>query len=365
MACYKKTLKNGKTSWYTSFTYTDWKGEKQRKKKSGFERRKDAEEYEQKFLEKIKATPEMSFATLVDLYVEDSADHNRISTMNTKLKIIKRYILPDLGKMSLPSITPLVIREWHSSLLKKGLAPSYLATIHSTLSAIFNFGIKFYSLTDNPTHKTGTIGSRSHKIGQIWTPEQFRQFAVAVSQNGYKGRKRGRIIYIVLFHILYWTGCRIGEALALTPADFVQNNGQYTLSIIKDYNRIHRQDITDLPKTPSSIRKVALPEFLVDIIKDWIRLAMLGRQDRLFDGISRTSSERMLTKCAKKAGLPAIRVHDLRHSHASLLIELGCSPLLIAERLGHKNPTVTLNIYSHLFHNKQNELALNLQNCRL
>ena len=82
---------------------------------------------------------------------------------------------------------------------------------------------------------------------------------------------------------------------------------------------------------------------LLAVIED-IRLAMLGKQDRLFDGISATSAGRMLVKCAKNAGLPAIRVHDLRHSHAGLLIELGNSPLLIAERLGHKNPTVTLNI---------------------
>lgn len=72
----------------------------------------------------------------------------------------------------------------------------------------------------------------------------------------------------------------------------------------------------------------------------------------------------MLHKVAKAACLPPIRVHDLRHSHASMLIELGFSPLLIAERLGHEDIQTTLRTYSHLYPNKQNELAAKLQQAR-
>lgn len=121
--------------------------------------------------------------------------------------------------------------------------------------------------------------------------------------------------------------------------------------------RQNRQDLILPPKTPKSRRVVTLPAFLAKMMEEYTAQMPEGRifpvtKHFLFHEMERGSA---------KAGLRRIRVHDLRHSHASFLIEKGFSPLLIAERLGHENIQTTLQIYSHLYPNKQHEVAEMIQ----
>lgn len=167
-------------------------------------------------------------------------------------------------------------------------------------------------------------------------------------------------MHAVAFTLLFYTGIRKGELLALTPADFDLDAG--LLSISKTYQRIRKKDVIQPPKTEKGYRKIALPPFIVEMMKDWLhRLNHPRENQRIFDTITATSLLRALNKGADAAGLPHIRVHDLRHSHASLLIEQGFSPLVIKERLGHENIQTTLDTYSHLYPTKQNEIAERLQ----
>ena len=160
--------------------------------------------------------------------------------------------------------------------------------------------------------------------------------------------------------MLYYTGVRIGELEALTVADVDLDAG--IIHINKTYHLIGGEGIVTTPKTTKANRDIFIPPFLVDILRRHIgRLYAPGGSTRLFLA-SHSSYARQMDAHTKAAGVKRIRLHDLRHSHASLLIELGFSALLVSERLGHESVSTTLNIYSHLFPSKQSEVAEKLEN---
>lgn len=143
--------------------------------------------------------------------------------------------------------------------------------------------------------------------------------------------------------------------LALTLKDF--NFEKNTVDINKSYVRFNGEDLIQTPKTPKSKRVITLPVQTMEIIKKYAgKLYDYRPTDRLFTCTKSYLSHEMIRGC-KLSGVKKIRVHDIRHSHASLLIELGFQPLLVSERLGHENIETTLQTYSHLHPNKQQEVA--------
>ena len=131
----------------------------------------------------------------------------------------------------------------------------------------------------------------------------------------------------------------------------------------KSYQRLKDRDVITPPKTPRSIRTISIPIFLRDELKDYTdKLYGLHKHDRIFP-YTKHFYEHEIKRGIKSSGVKPIRIHDLRHSHASLLIELGFSPVAVADRLGHEKVETTLNTYSHLFPHKRDEVAEKLQNC--
>ena len=146
----------------------------------------------------------------------------------------------------------------------------------------------------------------------------------------------------------------VGELLALTASDF--NFERQTLTINKSLQNIKGNIIITPPKTPKSNRTIKIPQFLVDEMQDYIKsLYGLEPDDRIFP-ISKAYLHHEMNRGAKAAGVKRIRIHDLRHSHVSLLIEMGFSAVAIAERVGHESIDITYR-YAHLFPTKQTEMA--------
>ena len=152
------------------------------------------------------------------------------------------------------------------------------------------------------------------------------------------------------FEMLYWTGIREGELLALRPADF--DFEKQTVSITKSYQRMKGRDVITDPKTPKSNRVVQMPSFLCDYIKT---LYAVQPDDRIFQ-VTKSYLFREMQRGCKDTGVKRIRIHDLRHSHISLLIDQGFSAVAIADRVGHESIDITYN-YAHLFPSKQAEMA--------
>ena len=162
----------------------------------------------------------------------------------------------------------------------------------------------------------------------------------------------------VAFDILFWTGIREGELLALTPEDFLPS---LKLNINKSFVVIDGEHIIKDPKNETSIRSIAIPQFLYDEVMEYTgRLYGLMPTDRLFL-FTKSFLINEIKRVAGRAGMEPIRIHDLRHSHASLLIEMGFNILMISERLGHKNVQTTWNTYAHLYPDKGKQIAFGLQ----
>ncbi len=228
---------------------------------------------------------------------------------------------------------------------------SFLASpCAAQVSAIFNFACKYYRLPENPARICGFMRKKNADCMLFWTVDEFKRFIEAVSD---------KIVSTTVVNLLFWSGMRSGEMLALTLNDF--NFDENTVSINKNYARLDNEDLTLELKTPKSKRKVALPLSICNLVKSYAeKLVDYEPSERLFTVTKHYLKHEMERGC-KKSGVKVIRIHDLRHSHASLLIEMGFSPLLISERLGYEDIKTTLQTYSHLYPNKQGEVAERLQ----
>ena len=243
------------------------------------------------------------------------------------------------------------VMDWHNQMRKlktktgKPLSPTYLKTIHGQLSTIFNHAVKYYDLSINPARKAGALGEEEGKEMLFWTKEEYKRFAEEMMD---------KPLSYYAFQLLYWCGIRSGELLALTPADF--NFKKKTLRINKSYQRLKGEDVISTPKTKNSVRTVIMPQFLCDEMQDCLKLYYsLKPDDRIFPVTKYYLNHEMERGC-KASGVKKIRVHDLRHSHVSLLINMGYTALAIGKRVGHSAEKITYR-YAHLFPSVQQDMA--------
>lgn len=344
----EKDKKTGK--WLIQYRYTDWKGNRKKSTKRGFSTKREAEEWLRNFLMSQQADFNMSFEEFVKLYYEDMTPRLREHTMKTKKHIIELKIIPFFGKKSMNAITPADIRKWQNELLLKNYSQTYLRTINNQLTAIFNYATQYYDLKNNPCKKAGSIGKNKAEEMNFWTKEEFSIFI-----EGIMDKQRSYTAFMVLF----WTGMRIGELLALTPSDV--DFEEKTIHISKSYQRIDGRDIITPPKTQKGNRIITVPDFLLADLKDYMdSIYCLEDNDRLFP-VTKYYMEHEMKRGVKNSGVKHIRIHDIRHSHCAMLMELGITPLEAAERLGHERVETTLNTYAHLYPNKQRKLSDKLE----
>lgn len=344
-----KDKKTGK--WYASFYCTNWKGVREKKMKRGFETKKAALEWEREFLRQSTADLDMRFETFVELYVSDLKQRLRENTFITKENIIYKKILPFFKDKKMNAITAKDVIKWQNELLAyrdkngKPYSKTYLKTIHNQLSAIFNHAIRYYDLKSNPAAKAGHIGEKEAGEMEFWTKEEYQKFADAIMD-------KPKSFYA--FEVLYWCGIRVGELLALTPGDFDFENG--LLRINKSYQRIGKRDVITEPKTKKSIRTIKMPNFLCEEIKEYLNMLYgIKPNDRMFL-VTKSFLHHEMDRGSKASGVKRIKIHGLRHSHISHLIDLGFSAVAIADRVGHESIDITYR-YAHLFPSKQVDMA--------
>ncbi|MCL2438132.1 MAG: site-specific integrase [Coriobacteriia bacterium] len=339
------------TTWLAYFRYTDWTGERKQKMKRGFPTKREALAWERSFLEKKAADLSMSFEDFVAVYTCDMKNRIREHTWMTKENIIRTKLLPYFGKKKMSEIQTKDVIAWQNEMLAsggsggKGYSPTYLKTIHNQLSAILNHAVRHYELKENVAAKVGPIGKKEATEMLFWTKEEYFKFADAMMD---------KPVSYYAFEVLYWCGLRLGEMLALTSSDF--DFPKKTISVTKSYQRLKGEDVITAPKTPKSIRVIQMPQALAEEMQEYLNMLYgIEPDDRIFQ-ISKSYLHHEMNRGSKEAGVKRIRVHDLRHSHVSLLIEMGFSALAIAGRLGHESIDITYR-YAHLFPSTQIEMA--------
>lgn len=349
---------SGNKTWYCRFYYTNWKGEKLTKKKRGFLTKKEALKWEKEFLNQHSESIEMSFREFFELYKRDRKPRIRENTWRTKEAIVNQKILPYIGDLMLNEINNVTIIQWQNELMKikdkngKNYSPTYLRTIHAQLSSILNHACRYYNLKTNVARDVGSMGEKEADEMLFWTQDEYERFIEAI-------KDKPESFYA--FELLYWCGLRMGELLALTKDKF--DFERHTLKIDESLQRIDGKNVITAPKTKKSIRTIVMPEFLTDEIKEYIdSFYKLKPKDLIFN-FSKSYLHHEMDRGSKKSQVKRIRIHDLRHSHVSLLIELGFSATAIADRVGHESIDITYR-YAHLFPSKQKEMALSLTQVR-
>ena len=339
-------------TWYVKLYYTDYTGTRKQKMKRGFKLQREAKEWEHDFMLRQAAQPTMPFKTLSELYLEDKKAHTKLITYETKKNRINTWLLHYFKNKPLDQFSAADIRKWQAQLKEaknandQPLSPGYMQNLVTELSSMFNFAVRYYGLASNPCRIAGnTVGQKTKSLN-FWTKGEFDTFIATFQHNDQ---------YYTAFLILYYCGIRIEELEALTvrDVDFYNN----CIHINKTYHLINGEGLVTPPKTKKATREIVIPVFLSECIKKHIARLYAPEPDTRLFTISHSSYARLLEKHIVAAGVKRIRLHDLRHSHASLLIEMGFSALLVSERMGHENVSTTLDIYSHLFPSRQSEVA--------
>ncbi len=351
-----KDKKTGK--WYASFYFSNWNGVREKKMKRGFQTKKAALEWEREFLRESKADLDMKFETFVGLYVSDLKQRLKENTFITKENIIYKKILPFFKDKKINAITAKDVIKWQNQIMAyrdengKGYSPTYLKIIHNQLSAIFNHAVRYYDLKSNPAAKAGHMGEKEGAEMLFWTKEEYTKFSDEMLD---------KPLSFYSFEVLYWCGIRVGELLALTPEDFDLEKG--LLRINKSYQRIGKRDVITEPKTKKSNRIIKMPKFLCEEIAEYLKtLYGIKSNDRMF-AVTKSYLHHEMTRGAAAAGVKRIKIHGLRHSHISHLIDLGFSAVAIADRVGHESIDITYR-YAHLFPSKQIDMANKLDDER-
>ena len=300
MSCNAKKDPNG--TWRIQYRWMDWAGTKKKSQKRGFKTKKEAEEWYAHFMLQQSSDPTMTLADFWEIYKADMEKRLRKTTMKQKEYVMNDKILPYFGKTPINEITAPMIHKWQGEMMEKGFKPTYLKTIHNQLSAILNYAVNFYDLRSNPCRKAGSMGKSKADERPYWTLEEFQKFSDAImdKQDSW-----------IAFQILFWTGMRIGELLALQVKDIDFEQG--TITVDESLTRLDGEDLITAPKTESSVRVITIHKELQEELKEYIATLYHVRPGtRLFAG--RTKE---MKRGIKMSGVKKITVHCTRHSHAS------------------------------------------------
>ena len=347
MAYREKDTKKWTAQWFE----TNVMGEKKKRRKRGFETKREALEFERSKKLSNERSMDMKLSDFIEIYFSDKQNDLKDRTIKNKRYMMQQHIVPYFGNQMMSEIKASQIIQWQNEIQKKGYSDSYLRMIQNQLTSLFTHAAKIYDLPVNPCKKVKRMGNSDSRSLNFWTLDEYKQF-IQTMEPGTR--------YYLMFEMLFWTGCRIGELLAITKADINFEKNQ--LSINKTYYRTGMQDIITEPKTKQSFRTIEIPEFLKEEIKEFVD-GQYGMPDteRLFPVVQEAVQHKMKRQI-ELAGVKKIRVHDIRHSHVAYLIEKGVEPLLIRDRLGHKDIRITLNTYGHLYPNQQRKIANLLDN---
>lgn len=355
MPVYKDQARN---TWTVKFAYKTWDKTKKWVTKRGFSTKREASSWEMECKTKVARSTDMTMNSYAEVYFMDLKARIKPSTFLNKKTMIEKWILPYLGDKRINEINTQDILRWQNELLSfhqengDKLSKSYLKTIHSQITAMFNHAIKFYGLETNPATKVGNMGTDKEVKNSFWTQEQYKAFSEAIMDEP---------MFYYIFEVLYWCGLREGELLALTLDDI--NFKNKTIDINKTYYVLEGKEYITSPKTIESKRIITIPDFLCEDLKDYTQTIYgLEGNQRIFPA-SKSALYRAMKRGAAKANVPVIRIHDLRHSHVSLLINLGYSATAIAKRVGHSSVYITFH-YAHLFPSIQQQMAQQLNNLK-
>lgn len=326
-----------------------------------YKTKKDAEEGMMKYLELHRKAnsceANYTYDELLNKYFDYKKDEVKESTIYTLQSRFNNYITPFFTGKILQTITKQELYEWISKLKSESIKNSYIHNVTASMFSFLNWVENIYDIS-NQLKKLPRVKKGPLKEMQFFDDVQWKKFQDAVKDD---------IIYDTMFNFLYFMGTRIGETISLSDndIDFKNNVVHINKSLTRKTSKSSYK-ITS-PKNKNSNRDISMPDIIVTKLKNYLswKKEQGIESTFLFGGtkpILDSTYTRKFQYYCKKAELPIIRIHDLRHSNASLLINSGANVILVAKRLGHSNPTETLNRYAKLFRSAEDEIIKRLNN---
>ena len=274
---------------------------------------------------------------------------NRLSSMKIHFKFFY--------KLKVSEITPIQVQKWQNSMTKK-FSNSYIRNIYGLFSMSLDRANKLGMIYNNPAQLVGNVKKVKSDV-DFWTKEEFEKVISTFDTSDYYEQFSFTIVWL-----LFMTGLRFGEAQALQWEDI--NFEQRTLTINKTLFYKNASNFESVePKTRASNRVIALDADTLVFMNEWkVTQEKNGGSDFIlsYNGLptNKHTARHIIKRHAKLAGVHDIKIHALRHSHASLLISMGENHLIIKDRLGHEDIKTTLGTYGHLYPNSNFEVADNL-----
>lgn len=370
MPIYKTSKKkDGKQGYRVRVNYTDSNGVSHQVERTAYGS-SDARFLEMQLINEFKngtAPQGLTIQALYDEYIKNKAHEVRESTLNKTKQILRIHVLPHLSEVRLDKLTKAMLQDWKSTIAEKGLSTITQQNIYGELRSMLNYALQMEYIPKNPLIVLGNFKNiyfemPEEKI-QFYTPAEFKKYIKAARDTAVTLTDWG---YYVFFSIAYYTGMRKGEINALRWSDLDGDILHVRRSVAQ---KIKGKDVVETPpKNRTSFRDIQAPLPLMEILKEHknrqSQTTGFTEDFRICGGISclkDTSIENKNKKFAELAGLHHIRIHDFRHSHASLLANEGINIQEIAKRLGHSNIEMTWNTYSHLYP-RENERAMKILN---
>lgn len=327
--------------------------------------REEAKQLEAQLRADIGESKPVSQTTLGDLcdeYLAAKAQEVRTSSLEKSERCLRIYVRPSLGGVKLSALTPARLQKWKNEIGALDLALITKKNQYRELNALLNWAVRLERIPRNPLKAVGNFSEpyfeKPEEKLHYYTAEQYLKFAAAA-------RESGEYPYYVFFSIAFYTGMRKGEINALRWSDIDGDTLHVRRSITQ---KLKGGDVETPPKNKSSYRDLQIPRPLADILADQKARqqsdARFSEDFRVCGGaapLRDTSIENKNKAFGAAAGLPHIRVHDFRHTHASLLVNEGISIQEIARRLGHSKVEITWNTYAHLYP-REEERAVQILN---
>lgn len=358
----KEPIKKAKDGTYYFRTHLgfDTDGKRIQKYCSGFITKKEArEKYYELLLQKESYLEIKKDSIIFDefvqlIFIPWYKSQVKEQTFDGRISIIQTHF-SFFNKMILDEIEPIHVQKWQLTLIKK-LKPSYVRAIQGLFSLAMDRAVVLGLAKQNPSKIVGNVKKQKVKI-DFWTLEEFQKVISVINKQDYY-----QYFHYICLWLLFMTGMRIGEATALKWSDVDLENS--ILNINK--NLLYKSQTNykfGEPKTKASNRQIVLDNDTLRLLKDWkeIQQKVISSDSFILSYNGYPTQKHTLShavkRYAKMANVHSIRIHDLRHSHASLLIQLGENPLVIRDRLGHEEIETTLGTYGHLYPNTNYEVA--------
>ena len=365
--------KDGLQKYRVRINFTDDYGKRRQVERTayGMKQAKEIESQLMKSVEEETPARKMSVEQLYQEYIRAKTHEVRASTLDKSKTTLKLHIIPILGEYKIDKLTVPVLEEWKRQIEDKGLSIRMRKNIYGEFRAMLNYAVKLEYLPNNPLLKVGNFRAplELKKEMQYYTAEEFKKFISEARKLAEESEKSGSLYewnYFVFFCIAFFMGMRKGEIYALQWTDIKNGN---LMSITKSLNqKMDNNNLVTPPKNASSIRTIEIPEPLQEVLTEH------KERCRQIDGFSEglyicggkqpvrdSTVQKYNKRFAEQAGIKQIRLHDFRHSHASLLANEGINIQEVARRLGHSDIEITLKTYAHLYP-RESERAVSVLN---